>query len=306
MTEELYKRYRPTKFAELLGQPGAVKTLQDLGKRDAIPHCLLFTGPSGCGKTTAARILRAKLGCGDADYFEMNIADFRGIDMVRELRQRMTLAPIGGKCRVWLLDEAHKITADAQDALLKILEDTPKHVYFFLATTDPQKLKATIKTRATEIQLKALSTADLKRLVVDTVAKEGATLADEVIEKLAETADGSARKLMVLLNAVIGLKDVEEQLTAITANDFKAEAIQLARALMNPKTKFAEVAKILKAIEDEPEGVRHLVLSYARSCMLSNPAMAGRAADIIRIFQFPFYDSKAPGLALACYTLLEG
>lgn len=306
MSEELFKKHRPTKFSELLGQPDAVRTLVDLGKRGAVPHCLLFTGPSGTGKTTAARIMRVKLGCGDADYFEMNIADFRGIDMVRELRQRMNLAPMSGKCRIWLLDECAKLTGDAQDALLKILEDTPSHVYFFLATTDPQKLKSTIKTRATEIKMKGLTTADLTKLVNETAQKESVNLDDEVVEKLAASADGSARKLMVLLNAVIGLKDKEEQLSAITAGDYQAEAINLARALINPKTKFSEVAKMLKALEDEPEGVRRMILGYARSCMLSNPGMAARAAEMIRCFQFPYYDSGAAGLALSCYNLLEG
>src|SRR5690606_3369465 len=108
-----------------------------------IPHAMLFTGPSGCGKTTLARILRVKLRCSDNDFQEINAADFRGIDSIRSMRQQVGAAPLGGDSRIWLIDEAHSMTADAQNAFLKLLEDTPRHVYFFLATTDPQKLKKT-------------------------------------------------------------------------------------------------------------------------------------------------------------------
>jgi DNA polymerase III gamma/tau subunit len=102
---ELYRKYRPTKFSEVVGQSDAVKTLVDMGKRKALPHFILFTGPSGCGKTTIARILRQKLKCSDSDFSEVNAANDRGIDMVRDIEKKMNYAPIGGKCRLWLCDE---------------------------------------------------------------------------------------------------------------------------------------------------------------------------------------------------------
>jgi DNA polymerase III gamma/tau subunit len=88
MTSELYRKYRPADFKDVLGQDAAIKMLVEFGRRKALPHCLLFTGPSGCGKTTIARILKNKLKCSDADYEELNTADFRGIDTARQIRGR--------------------------------------------------------------------------------------------------------------------------------------------------------------------------------------------------------------------------
>ena len=99
---ELYKKHRPASFDNVIGQDEAVRSLSEFVKNNKIPHAILFTGPSGVGKTTLARILKDHLGCGDPDFQEINTADFRGIDTVREIRQRMGLAPMFGKSRVWL------------------------------------------------------------------------------------------------------------------------------------------------------------------------------------------------------------
>ena len=205
--QELYRRYRPTSFKQLIGQDDVVKSLVDLGKRNAIPHCILLTGPSGCGKTTTARILRKKLKCGDADYCEVNAAESRGIDMVRGIQQRMMLAPIAGDCRVWCIDESHKISSDGMSAMLKMLEDTPSHVYFLLATTNPEKLLPTIKTRATEIKLKLLSPEGIEHLIKRTAKSEGVQLSEDVVISIQTHAEGSARKALVLLHAVIGIEN---------------------------------------------------------------------------------------------------
>jgi len=107
---ELYKKYRPKKLGNIVGQSNAVNILQSFIDEGKIPHSLLFSGPSGCGKTTFARIIKRKLKCGDYDFTELNCADARGIDMTREIRSRLNQSPISGKCRVWLLDECHKLT----------------------------------------------------------------------------------------------------------------------------------------------------------------------------------------------------
>lgn len=116
----LYQAYRPRTFDEVVGNKEAIRTLESFIKRDIseVPHAFLFSGPSGCGKTTLARILAKKLGCSDANFVEIDSADFRGIDTIREIRRQMRLAPVGGgSCRVWLIDECHKLTGDAQSAL---------------------------------------------------------------------------------------------------------------------------------------------------------------------------------------------
>jgi len=103
---ELYKKHRPMTFKRIVGNTTVTEQLVSMTRQSQFPHASLFSGPSGCGKTTLARIMRNKLDCGDPDFAEVNCADFRGIDMVRDIRSRMNLAPMSGECRVWLIDES--------------------------------------------------------------------------------------------------------------------------------------------------------------------------------------------------------
>lgn len=308
MSEELYRKHRPSSFDDMLGQAEAVKMMMDFGKRKAVPHCLLFTGPSGCGKTTMARILRTKMKCGDSDYQELNTADFRGIDMVREIRSRMGLSPMSGTVRMWLIDEAHKLTGDAQNALLKMLEDPPSHVYFILATTDPNKLLATIRTRATEIKMKALKEQDMKALLKRTSKAEvDATLDDEVCDKIVDLADGSPRKALVLLNQVLIEQDTESALAALSECIAEKQGIDLARMLLSGNVSWPSVAKVLKAIpglETEAEGIRRLVLAYMSSVAMGGGKGAAKAVEVIDCFRLPYYDTGKAGLVLSCWDAI--
>jgi DNA polymerase III gamma/tau subunit len=298
---ELYLKHRPKAFKTVVGQPDAVRVLHQMVRDERVPHALLLTGPSGCGKTTLARILVSKLDCSAGDFQEINAADFRGIDTVREIRTRMTLSPIHGKCRIWVIDEAHKLSNDAQNALLKALEDTPKHVYFILATTDPAKLIKTILTRCTEVKLREMAMSSLQELIKDIADQEKIKLSDEVTEKIIECSMGSARYALVLLNKIVGL-DESEQLDTIEKAGVQTESIALARALLN-HAPWVEVAKILKTMPDEPESTRYLVLGYMSQVILGGGKMAPRAAEVIERFQFNFYDSKRAGLILACHSV---
>lgn len=305
MTEELYKKHRPISLKQVIGQDDVVRQLVDWGRRQAIPHFLLFSGPSGVGKTTVARILRVKLGCGDSDYTEVNAADARGIDMVRSIRSNVMLAPISGKCRFWTIDEAANLTTEAQNAFLKLLEDTPEHAYFVLSTTDPQKLLKTIITRATELKFRLLSVKDLEQVVVSVLkAEQKKLLSRDVLDRLLDVADGSARKVLVLLHAIIGLEEEEEQLDAITKGDHKVVAIELARAMMKPGVSWQEVAKVLKTVDEDPESLRRMIIGYCRSVLLGGGRGARRAAAVIDRFQDAMYESGTAGLALACYDII--
>lgn len=301
--EELYKKYRPTTHHAVVGQREVIKSIEEMLVKNKVPHFILFTGPSGCGKTTLARILKKSLGCADADFNEMNCADFRGIDMVRDIRSRMTLSPIGGDCRIWLIDECHELTKQAQEAFLKILEDTPPHVYFFFATTDPQKLKKTIITRSTELKVKAFTKADTMKLLRTVAKKEKIKLSKEVAEKIHEYSDGSARKSLVLLHQIQGLGE-EEQLEAIGSSDTRRQAIELARLLMKPKAQWREATDILKSIDDEPETVRRMILGYCNSVILGGGPLSGRCFDLINIFRDHYYDCGKSGLAADCYEAI--
>jgi DNA polymerase-3 subunit gamma/tau len=305
MSEELYRKHRPTEFEQMVGQKEAVKMLLDFGKRKAVPHFLMFTGPSGCGKTTMARILRMKMKCGDSDYQELNTADFRGIDMVREIRARMNLAPMSGKVRMWLVDEAHKLTGDAQNAFLKMLEDPPSHVYFMLATTEPNRLLQTIRTRATEIKMKPLKMADMAELLDRTAKDEvGSKLVEEVRDKIIDLADGSPRKALVLFNQIMGEDDEEGALAALAGGVAEREGIDLARMLLYPKTSWPDVAKLLKVIPDletAAEGIRRLVLAYMSTVALGGGKGSEKAIDVIDCFSKPYYDTGKAGLILSCW-----
>ena len=215
----------------------------------------------------------------------------------------MSLSPAGGDCRIWLIDECAKLSNDAQNAFLKMLEDTPKHVYFFLATTDPQKLLKTIRTRCMEMALKDLTDKQLHVLLDKVLKKEDKEIPEEVADQIVLDSLGSARMALVLLDKIIDLPK-KSMLKAVESQSANLnEAIELCRALMNGD-KWNKIAKILKGLQDDPEKVRHNVMGYARQVMLNGKP--DKAFVVIDSFKDNFYDSKAAGLAGACYEVLNG
>lgn len=307
---ELYKKHRPTTFKEVVGQDAICKMMEAKLKEGNFPHATLFTGPSGCGKTTLARIAKTRLKCSDLDYCEMNCADFRGIDSIREIRARMGLSPMGGTCRIWLVDECHKLTNDSQNALLKMLEDTPNHVYFMLCTTDPAKLLKTILTRCTEYRVQSLAPKKIFQVLVNTLVKEHGSegdryLGEKVAERLIEVADGSARRALVLMEQILTLEEEDDQIEALEKADVRRQAIELARALINPRCKWPEVAAIIKGLDEEPETLRYMILGYATNVLLGGGKLAARAYLLISIFRDNWYDSKKAGLAASCYEVFH-
>jgi replication-associated recombination protein RarA len=168
----LYARYRPKALADIVGNADLKATLPAMLMQEHPPHAFLLTGPSGCGKTTVARIAAAELGVvpdnnRDWDYWEINAADFRGIDAVREIRRAMQY----GHRRVFVLDECHMLTNEAQHALLKLLEE-PGNAFFFLATTDPDKLIPMLRGRCIELAVKPIIVPQMVRLLGKISSKE--------------------------------------------------------------------------------------------------------------------------------------
>lgn len=309
MAVEWYKKHRPQTTKEVIGQDSAVQALRGLFAK-GYPQTTLLVGASGCGKTTLARIVANRLGIKvfdakpDPNFKEINCADFRGIDMVRDIRSRYTLAALGGKCRVYLIDEVHRLTNEAQDAFLKMTEDTPTGVYFIFATTEPEKLRETFKSRCFIIPVQTIKDKDM-RVLVETVAdKEGLEVSDDVLEKLVEVAGGNARRALVLLQKVAGLPGEPERLQALIPQEVEKQAIELARVLIKPRPMWGEVTPILKALKGEdPEGLRRLVLAYATTVLLGGGKLGERAYLILNAFESNLYSSGFPGLVRAAYEV---
>lgn len=302
---EIYRKHRPKFLKDVEGQDGVIQSLKALIKKKDLPHAIMFTGPSGCGKTTLARIIASKVGCSGRDFAELNCADTRGIETIRQINDRMSLKPMIGSSRMWLLDECHKLTNDAQTSLLKMLEDTPGHVYFVLSTTDPRKILSTIQTRCTEYRLALLTHEHLQSILNKILKLEKVKLSEEVCDKLIDVSEGSARKMLVLLNQVIAIEDEDEQMAAIKRGDAKQPAFEIYRALIDPRTKWPQMAAILKKVEGEPEGIRQLILACATSTMLKCGKSTDRAYLISVAFSEPFFTSRNDGLVASCFEVIR-
>lgn len=309
--DELTEEYRPRLFKDIIGQSEAIKQIRSALEHRTLSHAIMLTGPSGCGKTTLARILKDKLGCTKFDYVEVNAADARGIQMVREISERINTSAIG-KCRVWCIDEAHAMTSEAKVALLKVLENAPQHAYIILCTTEPQKLLRTIVTRCIEIKLGSLSGEDIRTLINNIAANElgggSKGVDDDVLDRIVEVAEGSARKAVKVFQQIMHLKSSEEMLAAVELTDARRVAFDLVKALIpfKGRPEWNEVKKVLEAIKDEdPEGIRRLVISVCGSHMVKGNALAGKSRFVFECFRDNYYDTNRIGLIASCWDAVH-
>lgn len=295
---ELHLKYRPKRLKDIVGQPEAVKVLSGMVAKGKIPQCMMFCGPSGCGKTTAARIMKDALNCSDVDFAEVNAANYRGIEMARNIQETISLAPWKGKKRVWIIDEAQRLTGEAQDCLLKVLEEPPKHAHLFLCTTEPGKLRPAVKTRTTEVKFRTVTEDELADLLKTICTKEGVKLTQDVLERTAEASEGSPRKALKILEQVINLKTEEEQLDAIQKSEHRRYAFEIYGLLLRPGTKWQDIAAVVRDLEEEPETVRRIIMACAATSATGGKngnawGNVGKALAIIDAFRDPVWDSKA-------------
>lgn len=201
----LYRKYRPKTFGEVVGQKDAVALLTSAIKQKKIAHAYLFCGGRGTGKTTVARIVAREIGCNDEDIIEIDAASNRGIEEIRELREAVRTAPFSSPYKVYILDEAHMLTKEAANALLKTLEEPPSHVIFILATTDPEKLPATIVSRTQKVVFNEPGIDALSEQVLYVAKEEGYTLDNDAALAIARHGKGSYRDALGILEQILAV-----------------------------------------------------------------------------------------------------
>lgn len=200
----LYRKYRPHTFREVLGQDHVVSVLAGAIERGTIAHAYLFFGSRGTGKTSVARIFAHEIGTSDKDLYEIDAASNRGIDDIRELRGAVHVLPFESKYKVYIVDEAHMLTKDAFNALLKTLEEPPPHVVFILATTEVEKLPETVVSRCQTFSFRKPTAATLTEMVTKVAKKEGFQLEPASADLIALLADGSFRDAHGILQKILG------------------------------------------------------------------------------------------------------
>jgi len=223
MSLALYRKYRPASFAEVVGQEHVTEPLQQALRSGRIHHAYLFSGPRGCGKTSSARILARSLNCeegptptpcekcdscvalapngpGSLDVIEIDAASHNGVDDARDLRERAFFAPVSSRFKIYIIDEAHMVTSQAFNALLKIVEEPPPHVKFVFATTEADKVLPTIKSRTFHYRFRLIPPAVLRDYLAELCTREGITVDPLVLPLVVRAGAGSARDALSVLD----------------------------------------------------------------------------------------------------------
>jgi DNA polymerase III gamma/tau subunit len=263
-------KYRPLVFEDVLGQELIVSSLKQIIESDKkLPPTLLFSGPSGIGKTTLARICAYQVGCPVSDIIEINAAKFTGIEDMREVIEITSFQSISGK-RVIILDEAHRLSKNAFDSLLKSLEEPPKGTSWILCSTEPHKIPKSIVTRCHSYELKKVTPLKIKDLLTKIAALEGYDTDKRILNLIAIKSDGSPRQALKFLSMARGANfETVQELIKSGASDEPPNIINLCRVLA-AKGPWAEAVAAIKDIETDNEGARLVIINYFNKCVLNS------------------------------------
>src|SRR5882762_10111331 len=265
----LARKYRPQKFSDVIGQEHVTRTLKNAIEQERIAHGYIFSGHRGIGKTTVARILAMALNCRSADHpvaepcgicescteiragnavdvLEIDAATNRGIDEIRELREAARYRPARDRFKIYILDEAHQITDAAFNALLKTLEEPPGHVIFMMATTQPEDIPQTIRSRCQHFSFRAVRFEQILEQLKDLLGRENIEADEDALALVAEAGDGSVRDALSILDQ------------EIASSDGKLSAEEVRQLVgIAPSGTLAEVMRAVS--EGSSEAVLHLV-----------------------------------------------
>lgn len=302
---ELYRKYRPKSIEEMVGNESTIKAVKKELENGS--HVFLFTGNAGCGKTTLARIIAKEVGAGDLSIKEINSAENRGIDTAREVQEQMRYMPSDGGALVWIFDECHQWLAPVQNAFLKAFEDTPDHVYFFLCTTDPQKLIKPLVSRCSVVAMKPLTDEEMTYLLKRTARAESKKVTPDVVNAIIQQAEGGSRKALKLLAKVLYLDSEEEQLEVLSAGeDDNAETIELCRCLLSQGCNWAKLAQVIKDLDvSEPERIRQSVMGYMNSVLLKGKMNQNAVCALQAFGANPTFNNGKFQITIACLDFLD-
>lgn len=309
----LTTKYRPQKFEDFVGNSVSIKSLKQVIKSGNIPHAFLITGSSGCGKTTLARLIKKAVQCEDSSFHELNGSSERGIDTIRNIVSTLGYAPMSGKSRIVFIDEAHQLTKEAQEALLKSTEDTPSHVYWIFCTTEPQNIRPALNRRLFKVHIPPLKKSECTDILKRVIQGENLKKSDytkAVIEKVCTLSNGSAGKLLQIFEGIYLLDNEEEMLSQLALLEDGDESgsdthwLPICRALVKqaaPSERWHLISRVIaKLTLSDYEPGRRCVMAYLSTILLRTGRPA--YAEMLKCFTVYNPASSKAQFILSCYN----